>query len=152
MTLKKRDDYDHPVFRIQEEMNKLFRQMFQEPFFSNDFFHAFEGKGWLPRLNQMEQPDEYVIEAEIPGIDPKTVEIQINGNILTIKGERRAELERKDRNTHIVEGTYGAFHRSVVLPGNADFDKITAAGKNGMLHIRIGKKPEEKPRIIKINS
>ena len=106
---------------------------------------------WQPRVDIKEEPKRFVIAADIPGVDPKDIEIHMEKGVLSLKGERKAEAKTEEANFTRVERTYGGFYRRFALPDTADADKISASGANGVLEIVIPKKPETTPRRITIN-
>lgn len=99
---------------------------------------------WSPKVDIKEEKDEFVVYADIPGVDPKNIDIDIEGNTLTVKGERQTQKEEKDKanNYYRVERTYGKFYRQFTLPENIDGDKITAQSKHGVLAIHLPKAKE----------
>ena len=105
---------------------------------------------WNPSVDIYEAENELVLTAEVPGIDEKDVEIKIEDNTLTIQGDRKFEKETKEENFHRIERSYGSFYRSFTLPRNIDQDKIKAERENGILKISMPKKPELKPKKVKI--
>jgi HSP20 family protein len=105
---------------------------------------------WTPSLDVSEMKDSIVVKAEIPGIDPKDIDISLTGAALTIKGEKKQEKEQKDENYHRVERSNGAFARSVRLPKEVQSDKIEGSYKNGVLKITLPKSEEAKKKEIKI--
>ena len=109
---------------------------------------------WLPPVDISEDSDRIVLTAELPGFDENQVQINMEGNILTIRGERKFEEEKgeKNRNYHRVERAYGQFVRSFTLPPNVDRDNIHARFRNGLLEIELPKREEAKPRQIRISS
>ena len=111
---------------------------------------AEEGREWLPSIDVSETKNELVIKAELPGLDPKDIDISMNNGYLTIKGEKKHEKEEKDENYHLIEKSYGSFTRSVRLPREVQNDKITASFKNGVLRITLPKSEEAKKKEIKI--
>ena len=90
------------------------------------------------------------MKAELPGIDPKDIDISLNEGVLTIKGEKRQEREEKEEGYHLVERSYGSFTRSIRLPREVQSDKINASYKNGVLRITLPKSEEAKKKEIKI--
>ena len=88
--------------------------------------------------------------AEVPGIDEKDIEIKVEDNTLTLKGERKFEKETKEENYHRIERSYGSFYRAFTLPNSIDPDKIQAEHENGVLKITMPKRQELKPRKVKI--
>jgi HSP20 family protein len=105
---------------------------------------------WNPAVDIFENETEIVIKAELPGLEPKDIELGLEDNVLTIKGERRFEKDAKEENYHRVEREYGLFSRSFSLPAGVKEDKITAEFKNGLLRIVLPKKEEAKAKTIKI--
>ncbi|MDH5706548.1 MAG: Hsp20/alpha crystallin family protein, partial [Candidatus Aminicenantes bacterium] len=87
---------------------------------------------------------------EVPGVDEKNIEIKLEDNTLALKGERNFEKETKEENYHRIERAYGSFYRSFTLPRNIDQDNIKAESENGILRITMPKKPELKPKKVKI--
>jgi HSP20 family protein len=105
---------------------------------------------WIPSLDLSETKSDLVVNAELPGIDPKDVDISLNDGLLTIQGERKQEKEEKGEDFHHIERTYGSFSRSVRLPKEVKQDKINASFKNGVLKIVLPKSEEAKKKEIKI--
>ncbi len=122
------------------------------------FFGAEEGdqsnvvtSQWTPRVDIREEADRFVIQADIPGVDPKDIEIHMEKGVLTLKGERSAETVKDTDKYTRVERTHGSFHRRFALPDSANPDGVSASGKNGVLEIVIPKRPETAARRIKID-
>jgi len=105
---------------------------------------------WSPALDVHETEDAYVVEAEVPGLDKKDIEITVLEDLLTIKGERKRDEEVKEDSYHRIERTYGSFQRSISLPNSVDSGKVAAHFKNGVLHITLPKREEAKPREIQV--
>lgn len=105
---------------------------------------------WAPRVDIREEPKQFVIEADIPGVDPKDIEVHMDKGILSIRGERKSESRVDEGNYTRVERARGVFHRRFALPDSADPEGIAAKGKHGVLEITIPKKPETTPRKIEI--
>lgn len=103
-----------------------------------------------PRVDVSETDGQYVIEAELPGVDPKEIEVSLDGDVLTIKGEKKIDREDKSKDYRVVERAYGAFSRSITLPFAADADKIEAKFDKGVLRITAAKPPEAKTEKKKI--
>ena len=115
-----------------------------------DIGEGFESPSWAPAVDTLETPDALVLRADVPGIDPKDVDIEVNNNILTLRGERKFESDVKEDNFHRVERSYGSFVRSFTLPQTVDPDKVEASYGKGVLEITLPKRPEAKPRQIKV--
>ena len=137
---------------LQEEMNRMF-----DHFYNGTQAHLTD---WdekalaAPSINVVESGDSFRVEAELAGIDPKNVEVEIVNNSLTLKGERKEEEKQGGDNYLRHEISYGSFARTVALPETADSDKAKASFKNGILTVAIPKKLEaqQKPRKIEIKS
>ncbi len=121
-------------------------------FFNDDADVSGAASGeWTPRVDVREEDQRFAILADIPGVDPKDIDISMDKGVLTIKGERKSEINAENGKQTRVERLYGSFQRSFTLPDSADADGITANGKHGVLEISIPKKPETTPRRININ-
>jgi HSP20 family protein len=105
---------------------------------------------WSPLVDIYEDADGITLKAELPGVDAKEVEILVEGNTLTLKGERKLEKDEKRDNYHRIERVYGTFSRSFTLPSTVDLEHITAESKDGVLKVFLPKKAETKPRQIKV--
>jgi HSP20 family protein len=107
---------------------------------------------WTPRVDIKEEEKRFAILVDVPGVDPKDIEIHMEKGILSIKGERKAENAEASGKLTRVERSHGVFYRRFALPDSADADGIKATGKHGVLEISIPKKPETTPRRINIAS
>ncbi len=105
---------------------------------------------WLPPVDIAEDKDRIVLTAELPGFSEDQIQIQMEGGVLTLRGERKFEDEKEGRNFHRVERSYGQFLRSFTLPNNVDRENIKASFHSGLLEIALPKREEAKPRNIKI--
>ncbi len=110
-----------------------------------------DSNAWTPRVDVREEASRFVILADLPGVDPAAIEIQMDKNVLSLKGERKLETQDEGAKLTRVERAQGSFERRFTLPESANADGISAAGKNGVLEISIPKKPESAPRRIAIN-
>ena len=106
---------------------------------------------WAPAVDIKEEDKRYVLHADIPGVDPKDIEITMEDGVLTIKGERRFEDEKESNGYKRVERSYGTFYRRFSLPDSVDAQAITASGKNGVLEVSIPKKEQLQPRRISVS-
>lgn len=123
-------------------------------FFTGEHAAADTGGGeahWTPRVDVREEAERFVILADLPGVDPATIEMQMDKNVLSLKGERVAETPADDAKATRVERAHGRFDRRFVLPDSADADGIRASGRHGVLEITIPKKAQSAPRRIAIN-
>jgi HSP20 family protein len=103
-----------------------------------------------PLVDISEDDGHYVVTAELPGAKKDDVTVELEDNVLTIRGEKKSEREEKDEHRRYVERTYGSFSRSFSLPGNADPDRIDASIEHGVLTVTIGKREEAKPKTIAV--
>lgn len=116
-------------------------------------FPALSTAQWVPAVDVEETEDAYRISADVPGIDPKEIDITLENGILTLKGERKEEKTSEERGgARHVERSYGSFVRRFSLPDIADADNIQARADKGVLHLTIAKKAESKPRKIEVKS
>jgi HSP20 family protein len=106
---------------------------------------------WTPSVDIMEKDGNLILRAELPGLNEKEIDLKLEGNILTLKGERKMENEDEKGTYHRIESYYGSFTRSFRLPETVDYEKINAEYKNGVLKITIPQKPEVKPREIPVS-
>jgi HSP20 family protein len=106
---------------------------------------------WSPVSDVVESKDEIVIKAELPGIDEKNVDVEIEGGVLTIKGERNAEKETEEKGYRRVERSYGSFLRAFTLPPTVEPEKVSASFTNGLLEVHLPKKEGAKARSIKVD-
>lgn len=111
-----------------------------------------ETSQWAPRVDIREEDKRFVILADVPGVDPATIDVSMDKSILTIKGERTMDGGENGNKLTRQERVYGTFHRRFSLPESADADGISAHGKYGVLEISIPKKPETTPRRITIKT
>jgi len=105
---------------------------------------------WVPPVDIAEEKDRIVITAELPGFHPNEISIQTENGMLTISGERNFEKEKRERNFHRVERSYGQFVRTFSLPNNVDRERIKASFQNGLLQIELPKREDAKPRQIRV--
>jgi len=134
------------LITLREKMNRLFEDAFAARGEEKDLMAS----TWTPSVDIYETENEVVLTAEVPGIEDKNIEIKIEDNTLSIKGERTLEKETKEENYHRIERAYGSFYRSFTIPHNVDQDKIQAEHESGVLKITMPKKPELKPQKVKI--
>lgn len=105
---------------------------------------------WMPAVDVRENQDSLDIQVEVPGIEPKDVNVSVEGGVLTIKGSRNFEKATEGETYHRVERAYGTFERSFTLPTNVDTGKVKATYRQGVLHLSLPKREEAKPRSISI--
>lgn len=129
------------------EMEDFFRY---SPFFSRALRRGENGFEWRPTADISETEKEYLIKAELPEVKKEDVKITVDGNVITISGERKHEKEQKDENEIRVESFYGTFSRSFELPDGIDTNTIRAESKDGVLRIHIPKTESKKARPVRI--
>ena len=105
---------------------------------------------WVPSVDIMETKEEFVLTAELPDVKKDEIDIKAQDGVLTIKGERKREIEDKGKKYHRVERSYGMFFRSFTLPDGIDEDRIEADFKDGVLHLHLPKSPAKAPKAIPI--
>lgn len=117
-----------------------------------DGFAAAERRSWTPAVDWEDRGDHYIVRADLPGIKPEDVGIELDHDVLRIKGERHAETkpESDDARYRRIERAHGVFERSLRLPEDADPDAVEARGEHGVLHVRIGKQAAVAPRRIEV--
>ena len=143
-------DADHPFYSLQHQMNSLF----------DDFFSGFDvaprslatgGLGaFSPSIDVKESDKDFIIRAELPGVDDKDVEVAVTNNAVTIKGEKKEEKEDKGENYYYMERSYGSFNRVIPLEMETDANKAEASFKNGILNITIPKRTSAKTKGTKV--
>ena len=139
-----------PFRRIEvPTTTRLFEEFFNGfPLFES----ALDGHDhWTPSVDIMEKDGNLILRAELPGLNEKEIELKLEGNVLTLKGERKMENEDEKGKYHRIESYYGSFTRSFRLPDTVDYEKINAEYKNGVLKVTIPQKPEVKPREIPVS-
>lgn len=106
---------------------------------------------WMPAVDIVENDDHFLIEADVPGVDPKNIEVSMENGVLTLKGERESEFKEEKEGYSRVERSHGSFYRRFSLPETADSENITAKSNKGVLKITVGKKEAAKPKKITVN-
>jgi HSP20 family protein len=134
--------------RLRSEMERLY-----DRFFDLRPFRRFTEEGeWMPTVDVSETAKEIIVNAEIPGVEAKDIDVSLDGNVLTIKGERKREHEEKEENFHRIERSYGSFYRSLQLPSDVDGDRIKATYKKGVLCVTMSKTKREAGKKIEISA
>lgn len=125
-------------------MNKLFED------FSRGFEPLSLREGFMPRVDVSEDEKDVHVQAELPGMDEKDIDLSLSSGVLTIKGEKRTEHEEKKKNYYRIERSYGAFQRTVPMPCEVDPDKIAATFSKGVLNVKLAKTAAAQQQIRKI--
>jgi len=144
MTFVARRDFS----TLQDRVNRIFRESFS-PEGSDE---ALTTSNFAPPVDVYEDEHNITLKIEVPGIDEKDINVTIENNTLTVRGERRFEKDEKEENFHRVERMYGSFTRSFTLPNTVDPVQVSAHYEKGVLKIRLAKKAEAKPKLIKVNT
>ena len=132
------------VVALQNRVNNLFREM-------NEGDSPLTTASFVPAVDIYEDARKVVLKLEVPGIEEKDLDIRVENNTLTVKGERKFEKEEKEENFHRIERRYGTFYRAFTLPSTVDTEHVQANYQNGILKVELSKKPEAQPRQIKVN-
>ncbi len=131
---------------LRKEMDRLFDRFWEElpewPVYGE----------WTPKIDVADTKEAFVVKAEVPGMDPKEIALTLEGDVLTIKGEKTHEKEEKDEHYYRRERSYGAFARSIPLPGAVESSKVTATFKNGVLTVRLPKGAAAKGTTIPVKA
>ncbi len=143
MAMLTRWDPFRELARVEEEMNRALGG-------ERSLFRAGESVGWTPACDIFEDGEEFVVRAELAGVEPKDVDIRFENGVLTLKGERKLENEDQRERYHRLELSYGTFTRAFALPASIDAEKIRAESKSGVLVVHLPKKPEAKPKSIQV--
>ncbi len=129
-------------------LNRLFRESFTPQQGPEE---ALTTTNYAPPVDIYEDEHNITLKMEVPGIDEKDIDVQIENNTLTVHGERKIEKEEKEENFRRVERQYGEFTRSFTLPNSVDPGQVSANYEKGLLKIKLAKKAEAKPKQIKVN-
>jgi HSP20 family protein len=133
------------VNRLHQSLDQFFNETLSSPEASSS-----PSVAWVPRVDIHEEKDRFVVLADVPGVDPKDIDITSENGVLTVRGERRSEKRETDTGYERVERVSGAFLRRFTLPEGANTDSIKAKQTNGVLEVTIPKTPALQPRRISI--
>jgi len=145
MTLLTRWDPFRDISLLHDRMNRLFQE------YTPSGEEQLVVSNFVPPVDVYEDEQHLTLKAELPGVDPKNVDIRIENNVLTVRGERKFEKEEKEENFHRIERRYGSFTRSFTLPSTVNADSVKADYENGLLKIQFEKRAEAKPKQIQVN-
>ena len=138
--------------RFQRELNRLGNWDQSGIDGGNDDASNVVTSAWRPAVDIKEEADRFVILADVPGVDPKDIEITAENGVLTVRGERKAEKEKEREGFRRMERIRGTFYRRFSLPDTADTDTIKARGKDGVLEITVPKHEKVQPRKITVQN
>jgi HSP20 family protein len=134
------------IMSLRDAMDRLFDDAFTRPLSARD-------GGWsVPSIDMFQTDDEIVVKAALPGIKSDEVQINVTGEMLTLKGEIKHEEEKKEKAWHIREQRFGSFERSIALPTDVVADKAKADFENGILTITLPKAEDVKPKTITVKA
>jgi len=133
------------VSTLQDQINRLFNDAFERSGEESNL------SAWAPAVDIYENEHELVVKADLPDVDPKDLDIRVENNILTIRGERKFEKKVNEENYLRVERAYGSFARSFTLANTVNTDAIKADYQNGVLTLTIPKREEAKPKQVKVS-
>jgi HSP20 family protein len=131
---------------LQDRMNRLFQDSV-----SGNRDEALTTGAFVPAADVYEDEQNITLKVEVPGVDEKDIDVRVENNTLTVRGERKFEKEEKEENFHRAERRYGSFTRSFTLPNTVDAQNVEANYEKGVLNIRLAKKADAKPKQIKVN-
>jgi HSP20 family protein len=134
---------DDPTFALTRGMSDMVHQLFRQfdERFPHSLFRSHAGMSAMPSVDVVESDDAVTVTADLPGLDEKDLNVSLDDHFLTLRGERKEEREKKGKNYHQIERSYGTFHRSIALPEGIDRDNVEASFKKGVLQVKIAKKP-----------
>jgi HSP20 family protein len=132
---------------LQSEMNRLFNTFFEPP---AGGANGASLRRWAPAMDVVETDEHFILRADLPGLSEEDVSIELEDNVLTVAGERKAEHEDRKEGYYRVERAFGSFARSLTLPEGVDPDAVAASFDRGVLEVRIPKPEERKPRKVNI--
>lgn len=145
MAIKRWDPF-RDLMTLKDRMDRIFEDTFRTHGEEKELMPS----TWSPSVDIYEDESNVVLSIELPGIEEKDIDVNVEDSTLTVKGDRNIEKEDKKENYHRIERAYGSFYRSFTIPNYVDVDKIEAEHENGVLKITMPKKPELKPRKVKV--
>ncbi|HUR36378.1 MAG TPA: Hsp20/alpha crystallin family protein [Terriglobales bacterium] len=146
MTFVTRWDPFREMTNLQSTLNRILNQETSQ---SGD--DLMTSGTFIPPVDIYEDEHSFKLHVEVPGLNEKDIDIRLENNTLTLRGERKFETEQKEENFRRVERRYGSFMRSFTLPNTVDAENVSAQYVNGVLNIQLAKKAEAKPKQIKVN-
>lgn len=139
-------DQSRGLASLQDQVNRLF-----EDTFTRDRSGSADLATWAPVVDIYETENELVVKADLPGLEDKDIDVRVENNTLTIRGERKFEKDVNEENYLRVERAYGPFMRSFSLPNTVSSENIRAEYRNGVLSLHMAKREESKPKQVKIS-
>jgi HSP20 family protein len=154
MTTLTRWDPFRELNTLQDRMNRLFQDTWgpgSGSLGTRGGEEALLSGSFMPPVDVYQDEHHIVLKVEVPGVDQKDIDIRVENNVLTIRGERKLEKEEKEDNFQRIERRYGSFTRAFTLPSTVDTENVSADYENGVLKISLAKREEAKPKQIKVN-
>jgi HSP20 family protein len=143
----------HVVNRLHQTLDQVFNNHFgNDATLSAPEASSSPSVSWVPRVDIHEEKDRFVVLADVPGVDPKDIDITADNGVLTVRGERKAEKRETDNGYERIERVAGTFLRRFTLPEGANTDEIKAKQTNGVLEVTIPKTPAVQPRRISVDA
>jgi len=142
----------HFVNRLHSTLDQVFNNQFNNEALSSPEASSSPSVSWVPRVDIHEEKDRFVVLADVPGVEPKDIDITAENGVLTVRGERRVEKRESENGYERVERATGTFLRRFTLPEGANTEQIKAKQTNGVLEVTIPKTPAVQPRRISIDS
>jgi HSP20 family protein len=133
---------------IQNEMNRLFNNLFDQPTAGGD---STPSRRWMPAMDLIETTGHYVLRADLPGLSDEDVNVQVEANVLTISGERAAQHDHDAQGYYRIERGFGSFARSLTLPDGVNPEAVQAHFDRGVLEVTIPKPEQKQPRQVQIS-
>jgi HSP20 family protein len=144
-----RREFAAPLHALQNELNRLFEEYWSPSRMGPGRPTDLEPAAWTPAVDVIETPQEVVILAELPGVDPATIDLSVTGNVLSLRGEKKPS-ELPEESARVRERVFGSFHREINLPGEVIFEGVQAEARDGVLKVRLPKQEEARKRTIPI--
>jgi len=132
------------VVALQNRVNSLFREI-------SEGDNPLTTASFVPAVDVYEDTKKVVLKLEVPGMEEKDLDVRVENNTLTVKGERKFEKDEKEENFHRIERRYGSFYRAFTLPSTVNTQNVEASYNAGVLKLELSKKPEAQPKQIKVN-
>jgi len=139
-----------PLAQFRNEIDRLFDRFFEPAGFFGEGFGSLGA--WMPSMDVTESDTEVIVRAEVPGVDPKELDITVSDRLLTLSGEKKEITEKKDESFWRSERRFGSFKRSIQLPAPVDAEKVSAEHRNGVVLIKLKKERNAVPKRIPVQS
>jgi HSP20 family protein len=134
------------IKKLRHEMDRLYDRFFDW----KPFPYLAESGDWWPPVDVLENPKEIIVHAEIPGVEAKEIDVHLEGNVLTIRGERKREVTEEGQDYYYAERSYGTFSRSIRLPSDIDREGIRARYDHGILELKLPKREKAVQKRIRV--